>query len=452
MEAGVEEDEEFVINYAHVYLCGHLNTDKNAAEVLEGDWNWKKEEMEQKDYQTVCNIYYESFVDSLVSVKGRDKKSPYGNTAHLIREMNRPCRLCHRRFHDWKWEFTVDRLHLFFFPYGICLFAIEVSYPSGCDLNDLTFAHSLLREVCSYEEQVSDSPSFAYMARWKTVLDAPEYLETLRPLLVLCGKSESNQYKSRYSELVYTGNKLKIFQILTGNRLTDSLLYELGTMSPIGCVDNHANYFSPSQDYYDAIMKAYSISVFRNWKALALFDSFTVLRIGGGSEDMRLWRDSYFRLIYMHALYQKTLLFIVNKKFRSDTVFGKYDRLLHDMKDQEHWYAFSNISYNFLPQLIYKSIDTGLEIASERNMLHQYLLQEAERQELTRGNRLGKLILFLTLLTVLSALNDGTSLIRELLDYEAGSSCHWLIFYILLGIVMAGFAVWGYFYYFKRKR
>ena len=61
------------------------------------------------------------------------------------------------------------------------------------------------------------------------------------------------------------------------------------------------------------------------------------------------------------------------------------------MKEQEHWYAFSNISYNFLPQLIYRAIDTGLDIATEREQLHRHLEQEAERLEKNSERRLAGL-------------------------------------------------------------
>ena len=122
---------------------------------------------------------------------------------------------------------------------------------------------------------------------------------------------------------------------------------------------------------------------------------------------MWVWPNSYFRLIYIHALYQKTLLFVVNRQFRSAANDRKSIRLLHKMKEQEHWYAFSNISYNFLPQLIYRAIDTGLDIATEREQLHRHLEQEAERLEKNSERRLAGLILFLTMLTVCSATYDG---------------------------------------------
>ena len=281
------------------------------------------------------------------------------------------------------------------------------------------------------------------------------YLDGIQPLLDVCRVTDwrgKNVHEPRYSDLVCTGNKLKAFQIVGANRLSDELLYELGTMSPIGCGGTHAHGLSPSQSYYEAVMAQNSVSAFRNWKALALFDSFTVLGLLDKPDAWKWWRDSYFRFIYIHALYQKTQLFVVNNRFRSDAADGKCGGLLQQMKDQEHWYAFSNISYNFLPQLIYKSIDTGLEIASEREQLHHYLVQEAERQDMLGERRIGKLIVALTLLTVFSALYDGTSLVCDTFGILSGTATYRWVAGCLLGIVVLIFLVWGIWAYCNRRR
>ena len=182
-----------------------------------------------------------------------------------------------------------------------------------------------------------------------------------------------------------------------------------------------------------------------NWKALALVDSFTVVAKGRTAAQMWVWPNSYFRLIYIHALYQKTLLFVVNRQFRSAANDRKSIRLLHKMKEQEHWYAFSNISYNFLPQLIYRAIDTGLDIATEREQLHRHLEQEAERLEKNSERRLAGLILFLTMLTVCSATYDGASLVKDYFGWESGTTPFRIFAALLLSaIVITSISVWHY--------
>ena len=263
------------------------------------------------------------------------------------------------------------------------------------------------------------------------------------PIPTFSGTFQGNGHT--ISGLTLTGNKLKCFQIFILDDFSDELLFELGTLSPVGCVADHKHEYSPSQEYYDRIIRTHTISAFRNWKALALVDSFTVVAKGRTAAQMWVWPNSYFRLIYIHALYQKTLLFVVNRQFRSAANDRKSIRLLHKMKEQEHWYAFSNISYNFLPQLIYRAIDTGLDIATEREQLHRHLEQEAERLEKNSERRLAGLILFLTMLTVCSATYDGASLVKDYFGWESGTTPFRIFAALLLSaIVITSISVWHY--------
>lgn len=201
---------------------------------------------------------------------------------------------------------------------------------------------------------------------------------------------------------------------------------------------------SPSDEYYNKLIRENTISVFKNWKALALFDTFTVLLKSDSKSADRVcftWKNFYFRLIYIHSLYQKTMLFDVNRRFRSGEQSKECRKLLHDMKVQEHWYAFSNISYNFLPQLLYKGIDFGLEIDKERESLRKYIEQESERQDQQNEQWIGKLVLYITIITILSALNDGTTFIRELFGIDAGSIWHKIISAILILLIAIGIVI-----------
>lgn len=135
------------------------------------------------------------------------------------------------------------------------------------------------------------------------------------------------------------------------------------------------------------------------------------------------------------------MLFDVNRRFRSGEQSKECRKLLHDMKVQEHWYAFSNISYNFLPQLLYKGIDFGLEIDKERESLRKYIEQESERQDQQNEQWIGKLVLYITIITILSALNDGTTFIRELFGIDAGSIWHKIISAILILLIAIGIVI-----------
>lgn len=428
------------LHYAHTFFCGHLATSLRASEVLAADERWQAEKpLPREAYERLSSIYYESFIDSLMQVDGRTSGAVYADTAHLTLETDRLCTLRHPKLPAAGYAFRLCRFHLFFFPYDICLFAMEIAEESETTLDTLTAAHGILRETSCYE--------IVEQGIKKSQIDAPEYLALLEEILRLCPPrpSAESPHQGRFTGLTLTGNKLKCFQIFILDDFSDELLFELGTLSPVGCVADHKHEYSPSQEYYDRIIRTHTVSAFRDWKALALVDSFTVVAKGRTAAQMWVWPNSYFRLIYIHALYQKTLLFVVNRQFRSDTNDRKSIRLLHKMKEQEHWYAFSNISYNFLPQLIYRAIDTGLDIATEREQLHRHLEQEAERLEKNSERRLAGLILFLTMLTVCSATYDGSSLVKEYFGWESGTAPFRIFATILLSaIVITGISVWHY--------
>ncbi len=82
----------------------------------------------------------------------------------------------------------------------------------------------------------------------------------------------------------YRGGKLKVFQCfdLTNESNGDTeevehTLFELGTLTAVGSFKNPINYAAHSVQYYEKTM-AESISVYNNWRALCLFDTFTMVR------------------------------------------------------------------------------------------------------------------------------------------------------------------------------
>lgn len=392
---------------ARTFLCGYFNWSPDSESALR-DWDeqiltpdykhWCHEldgrPADIKDRNYWCQLYYESFVDSLL-LKG----------GHWVKEADTPCCISGTKPSGtaFVFEFNVKRLHFFRFPSDKCLFSIEL-YAQDVDLDDLTFMHYTLRENSLYDK-VSERNIFP---GFDTYLKAVEPLKLLSP-------------DNSYSGWVDTGGKLKAFQIVGTDSIDDTLLYELGTMSSIGVVNDQSDINSPSQSYYDTIMKENKISVFRNWTALALLDTMTV--VGKDCDRNFVWAASYFRMLYIHVLYQKVCLFDINRKFRDATKDAV--ELVGEMKEMEKYYSFPTISYNFLPQLIYEKIKHGLEVDKEREQIHRYVEQEGKRQEKERDKesadaekKLSNSILGLTILTLGSVLYDVSSWVFELVGQE----------------------------------
>lgn len=409
-------------SYAHGFLCGHLVTAQTPESLLATDAGWVSKAVDDSAYRNSCRFYYESFVDSILPRK-QLPASKGQQIAHLVSEVGKKCSVT---LASGDFSFDFERIHLYFLPLGIVLFALEID-ASGADLNGWTEAFGRLREVNGYDR-----------------LQAPEYLATLQPLLALCTTPE---HKGNYTDLTDTGNKLKLFQLFEVKDSSDSLLYELGALAPIGCVDNSEDRNSPDPAYLQSLLTEHKIAVFRNWRALALFDTMTMLSTKLTAVDSWTWRESYFRMIYIHVLYQKTLLFYFNRRFRSEGV--NIEELMYDIRELEHYYNFSNISYNFLPQTLYEAIDRGMGMERERKALHQHIEQVEQMRNQVSERKLNRVIVLLTFLTLASTLYDGTSLLTEAGGIETGSCWYRAI---AVGLALIAFSLILYIMYHNRHR
>ena len=193
---------------------------------------------------------------------------------------------------------------------------------------------------------------------------------------------------------------MKLFQIVEIEKIDDKLLYEIGTSSPIGCVDGNM-WLTPSDDYYNKIIKENTVSAFKNWKGLALVDSFTMLGTANSfkPEDCIYM---YFPLIYLRCIFEKTFCFSRNTNYREDKVEGN---LLREIALMEKYYFYNDISHNFLPNLLYKAMAKGLGINAERAELTK---QIKEKEEKNSSLLLGAVSVF----AIFSIVYDFYSLIK----------------------------------------
>lgn len=409
---------ETKLTYAHSFLCGHLNLTISTNTFRERATGWQEERLNNKEFKLFCNFYYEKFVDSMVAHERQSNKGIYSEIAHFTYNYGEQ-QSCEINKDDFSYQFNITKLHLFFFPHNIILYAIEIDESKEVlDLNALTFAHILLRDTTNYGS-----------------LSNKNYIDSLNPIIDLI---RDNNREVEYAYLTHTGNKLKVFQLIYSESVDDELIFELGTLSNIGCVKDKTDNNSPSDRYFNEIIDNHTLSVFNNWKMLALFDTVTLI---GKLDSFWAWENSYFRLIYIHALYQKSMLFMKNQEFHSPDIDEKTThKLAIDMKENEHYYAFSNISYNFMPQLIYKKIDLGLDIAFERRELHEHIENDEQHQQSISNRKLERLLYAITIITLLSCFNDGTDFISNFFGHQPGScEFKWIsisVFVVIMSIIL----------------
>lgn len=180
----------------------------------------------------------------------------------------------------------------------------------------------------------------------------------------------------------------------------NDLLFELGTVSPFGS-KTVKNSFSPSEQYFQQIINENSISVFDNWKALSLNDTFTRISINA-PDKFNSWSNDYFH-VYIFCLYLKFYLYLINSELSDVTVVQKRSKLLRNrFIEFINDYNLSHISYKFLPDLLLKKISSALDIQTEIDKMEVKISRLSTFQQEQRDQNLAAILLFITVLNIFS--------------------------------------------------
>lgn len=182
----------------------------------------------------------------------------------------------------------------------------------------------------------------------------------------------------------YSGSRFKNYLVVDFDHKSinrDQLLYELGTCSMLGTIEKNTIQ-APSELYVKDILEN-KISCFKNYDCLTLYDSFTVIGTNNYDENhpytSATWNDIYFS-IYIFNLYVKSSLQILLNDFTSDAMEKR-----KEFQEFYNKYYFKKISYNFLPNEIFKRISISLEIEEDLNFIKDRLetlaLQINEKQQ-----------------------------------------------------------------------
>ena len=216
----------------------------------------------------------------------------------------------------------------------------------------------------------------------------------------------------------FSGSKFKIYSVINtiepdnGDCYSrNHLVYEIGTCSRIGdMASNGIN--APSQIYYEEIFKN-SIQVFRNYTGLALVDSFTVIGQGVYKSKMTDFRsfNTYNRVyfaIYVFNLFMRYNVYRYNVVFAEDPI-----KTRDEFESFINKYNYSHISFNFLPNILYRKIHDALEIDVEVAHFEKRLVGLATRIQEDQQKRQATLLGIVSFVTGLSSFKDILDLLES---------------------------------------
>lgn len=366
---------------SRVVLVGQLNAPAGLKpEDLDGKV-WKRHTLKKREFDSLNKTYYTAHILSMTEAEGeKDRAVDLAEVRRFIYSpengnINLPLRKIDYKQNEIvtlhkEYGCKVRDISVWFFPYTPVLFSVEID-DSGNALNDITLMHSQWK---NWAKQYDD---FFGTDKLKKILE---------PLLKLICDEQSP------AKLTFQDTKLRQYQVIEVDEptLRDDLLYELATHSRVGLVaDNNLHApFKPSDEYFDSIIRDNSVSVFSNWKALALNDTFTVLAIDGIFMDSELDKDGdgyrYFEMLYMRCLVQEYYCFSRNNDYRENPKKLDAKDIRQEIESMEKYYFYDDLSYEFLPPLMYGAMAKGLGLDGDRRELTERVKQgliELQRRE-----------------------------------------------------------------------
>lgn len=378
------------------FLCGYFTYDKGN-KVRKLPDCWAEHVYDNNEIERCKKYFYNEFVDFCMNGKKPDSIRRY--IYNIDKEVSVTLSEKENRF-------LIKNITAHFMPYNMVVYAIEIE-KCATDLNDITELLFALRSITNHntKQEFSEFTNTAIMP----LVDLYSFLN---------GAGKCNDC----NKIIENGNKFKIFQIINSesplemtNDEKDIMLFELGTLSKVGAYDaNDDN--SVSECYLKKVIENNTISLYNNWCALSLLDTFTILSSNAQLWLIKNWVDTYFRLIYVHSLFMKFYLFKLNVMYRKD--ISQTSKFEDELRAFESKYCFHKISYNFLPLKVYDAIDKGLEIHEEQEQIYHLIDVEEQRREKKNDKKVNRLLLFLTLLTMFSTIWDSNCLFNELFPYS----------------------------------
>ena len=378
------------------YLCGCFTAKKQVDPVVLTRAGWRCEDISKKrSDDKASHVYYNEFINFCYAYNSNE------GCVEWSREKNIESHCLNMQNEDV--EYNIPKIFFYLMPFNLVIFSILVSAES---------------------EQLDDFKSIVYHLR-KSDIQSSIPFSVEKDLLELYKLMTGvNQY--HLSEVVEFGYKLKFFQIINTDADWRSETRETRRQQlfSLGVVQNDQSKEDGKycQEYVNDTLNKVSVSIFNSWDALSLLDSFTIRCFKMQSFQWLEWNEAYYRMIYIQSLFQKYFLQSLNQRFKAMiSLREEYNRdsLLGEFEQYERLWQFHKIAYTFLPLIIDKSMDTGLEINEEKQLLFEYIKDVEKKRQSENSKLLNSLLAVISGLTLFSAIWDFSCLVNEVYPYDS---------------------------------
>ena len=368
--------------------------------------------------KSLKDLFYPDFRDIMFMKSNNDNNNRKLLSRRYKNEEKRALSLIKKNKDKSTVEFPIiiSNTEIFLFPGQIGLFSITI-------------------EIDKKENTLDDINNIIFLSRqFETDTNkGQKWHEWISKNLISGIELRSNEKKIVKAD-EYSGSKFKVFSVIDceekENR--EALLYDMSTASVLTSGKGVGDY-APSKNYIKEILEN-KISIFNNWDALCLFDSFTCIGSNVITQEWQksTWAYTYFR-IYLYRLFFKYNIYRYNSELHDEPVKlrNQFEQFLND-------FNLSHISFNFLPNEIYEKTGKALKLDEELgsfqariNKLSSAILEEKQ----SKTNMLLQVVTALGAISSVQPVFDGLSLVQKYLGWSNG------VFYTLLVLILLGIAL-----------
>ena len=341
-------------------------------------------------YDYIGRTYYQNYFNNILKDSGAEKNQR-GNSFlehNTIRSLlSQP--LAFEAGRNEPVKITIPYFDCFLFSDGVGIFCFKVEFAEG--------------QSTTYE---NISKLLGYLRNPLSAINSDNQSQTITQFIQQYLEAGHHIPKDWNRYL----NQLKLFTIINDpsvKRITDEqdkTLFELSHTMPIGTIKAGLD-DKPTDSYYQEILRTNSISVYDNWKAISLLDSFTRLSCSY-PDPFKTWEHDYFH-IYIHCLYSKFQLYYFNSQLTDLLQFNKQTQTIRDrFVEFVNDYSLPYISYKFLPNLLYEKMNASLEVQKEQDAMERKIDRLNEAYQNKKSKQLNSLLLVISILSLASVFND----------------------------------------------
>lgn len=285
-------------------------------------------------------------------------------------------------------NYSIRNLEVFLFPDNLGVFVIKIDLPkSHCNWDDIS--------------------NFGWEFRQTTVnkkrKEIPHVVGLVERHIIESFNSDVTHWR-KYNPNLKTGFFIDINKQPNDTEL-NTLLFSVGTfINP----NNKNDAYQLHASYKEQQIDKYSISIYNNWKVLCLYDTLTRIACDLNKEDKyKLWENEYI-LIYIYVIYTRFHLHDINKQLANvNSKNWQLTKTRNIFLSFINTYDHTKISYKFLPNDIYKQFKISLDIDDEIDSIKEKISRMNNIRQEKNGKRLNRILLILTLLTLVSVSYDG---------------------------------------------